>query len=107
MMPPYAVLGVPAGPIVTDFARAVQSAFEARSEVGAAFLCWVRYGDEPRPALALLIVGPRDPALMEAVGAVFARMSGPQESLDMIFIEPAEAADLQFPPIYSKANGQP
>lgn len=107
IMPPYAVLGVPTGSIVTDFVRAVQPAFEARSGVGAAFLCWVRYGEEPRPALALLIVGPHDPPLMEAIGAVFARMSGPQDSMDMIFIEPEEAAELQFPPIYSRADTQP
>lgn len=106
-MAPYTVLGVPTGAIATDFALAVRPAFEARPAVSTALLCWVRYGDEPRPALALLIVGPHDPALMEAVGAIFARMSGPQDSIDMIFIEPDEAADLQFPPIYSRAVAQP
>lgn len=107
LMPPYAILGVPTGSIATDFARAVQPAFASRPGIVGAFLCWVRYGDEPQPALALLIVSRHDPALMEAVGAVFSGMSGPEDSIDMIFIEPVEADELRIPPIYSKTEAGP
>ncbi|MBI2261492.1 MAG: enhanced serine sensitivity protein SseB C-terminal domain-containing protein [Caulobacterales bacterium] len=106
-MPPYAVLGVPTGAIAADFAVAVQPAFEARSGISAAFLCWVRYGDDPTPALALLIVGAPDQSLREAIGAVFTRMSGPNDSMDMIFLEPAQAADLQIPAIYTRSGERP
>ena len=75
--------------------------------VRSAYLVRVSYCGGGPDSVALALVAPEDPGLVERLGAVFSSQFGSGEHLDMLFLEPERESEVQTvaTPFYSAAAG--
>lgn len=100
-------LGEQSGPAEMDLIANLIPVLRAEQDVRMAYLAQVRYGSSGSTDVAVCIAlktGREDPGLVASVGNVFAAMFGPQEHLDVLFVdeEREEAVRSVCRPFYSQ-----
>jgi len=100
-------LGEQSGPAEMDFSAKLIPVLRAERDVRMAYLAQVRYGSSGATEVAVCIAlktGREDPGLVASVGIIFAAMFGPQEHLDVLFVDKdrEEAVRSVCRPFYSQ-----